>query len=1213
MKRFVTLGLFGCLVGVAGCDFGTGLEDGAETDPLGAVAAVAAALAADCPTGEPQATFTVTTVADAGEGSLRQAILDANASPGLDRIVFAIPAEAGLTVTLLTDLPAITEAVVIDGTTQAGIVLQPAVIRTGTCLTLASCGSTVQGIKITNFATGIRIADVPGNTVRGMTLASNRDYGVVIAGPNAAGNVVAANTITASTRGVSLEDAGANTIGGPGADDGNVLGNGGIGIWIEGGGGNVLKGNFVGVRREQGTVTWGTGGDPYANYYLPLRNEVGIRIESSSGNLVEGNQVCANRVDGIRIVTCEGANYLYGNNIGGWVGSVAGGSDRYRTASLETAEGPVKAGNGYVSDLASGVVLQGSSNQVIGGPGRGNFIAHNSRGISVQDDIQGTRQSRGNVIQGNDLIQTAPGNYAADVSLIGAADTLVGGWEAGEPNFFLGLGAMAEVLVISVPGDYVWGSLYPASRNRIVGNMMVPLRQPSTPRSTPILLGGAVEATSILGNSFNNSNDTPPIDLGAVLPQDISEYPWVIPLHGDGPTPNDPLDEDAGPNGLQNHPEITLAWRTASTVGLTATLDSKPLTSYHVEFQVRKSGWSLTTRYFDSSTEVRTDASGHATFTASLPRDVADVYATATDSDGNTSEMSPKVPVSTNAPVASAGPDQAVTVPHDGDPATGTVAVTLDGSASSDPDGDAMTFLWREGATVLGTGPVVTADLLPGTHVITLEVTDSWGAPATATTTVLVSPEANQAPVASAKAEVLATDPDATATVALDGIGSSDPDGDPLAWTWTEDGAVLATGATASVTMSACTHTLVLTVVDSYGATATDTVVVAFSGTFLDANNVCCMQASVGCDGFCNSGLVTDDCQVCGGGNRDQGCDGVCFSGKENDRCGVCGGDGIDATPTTCGTGACASTGVRSCVGPGVFQDTCTPGIPTPEACNGLDDDCNDAVDDGIVPVPTTCGVGGCAGTGTLWCIEGTPYDSCLPGDAAADDATCDGVDDDCDGQTDEDWVATSCGIGACASADSCFAGVVQACVPATPTAEVRDGLDNDCDGFADEGTACTADGECATGFCIDGVCCTTSCGDGLATDCMACSVAAGAAVDGTCGPVAKDTVCRAATGACDVAETCNGTSAACPADRIAAAGTVCRASAGPCDLPETCSGRTKACPKNAFLASGTVCRPSAGPCDVADTCTGKSPACIDRFLAKCRRSQTCQSGVCER
>src|SRR3954463_7546989 len=65
-------------------------------------------------------TFTVTTAADSGAGSLRQALLDANAAGDADTIQFSIPGAGVHTITPLTDLPLITGPVTIDGYTQPG-------------------------------------------------------------------------------------------------------------------------------------------------------------------------------------------------------------------------------------------------------------------------------------------------------------------------------------------------------------------------------------------------------------------------------------------------------------------------------------------------------------------------------------------------------------------------------------------------------------------------------------------------------------------------------------------------------------------------------------------------------------------------------------------------------------------------------------------------------------------------------------------------------------------------------------------------------------------------------------------------------------------------------------------------------------------------------------------------------------------------------------
>ena len=180
--------------------------------------------------------------------------------------------------------------------------------------------------------------------------------------------------------------------------------------------------------------------------------------------------------------------------------------------------------------------------------------------------------------------------------------------------------------------------------------------------------------------------------------------------------------------------------------------------------------------------------------------------------------------------------------------------------------------------------------------------------------------------------------------------------------------------------------------------------------------------------------------------------------------------------------------------------------------------------------------------------------------------------------------------------------------------------------GLSPDGDACATAGECESGFCADGVCCNTACGGGASGDCQACSVAAGAAVDGTCAPRSAGTVCRAAAGACDVAETCTGTSTACPSDALATAGSVCRAAAGACDVAETCTGSSASCPADTFTTAGSVCRPAAGACDAAETCTGTSASCpTDAFVGagnvcrpaagSCDLRETCtgSSGSCPR
>ena len=125
--------------------------------------------------------------------------------------------------------------------------------------------------------------------------------------------------------------------------------------------------------------------------------------------------------------------------------------------------------------------------------------------------------------------------------------------------------------------------------------------------------------------------------------------------------------------------------------------------------------------------------------------------------------------------------------------------------------------------------------------------------------------------------------------------------------------------------------------------------------------------------------------------------------------------------------------------------------FPSGETCNGLDDNCDGDIDNIRL---TTCGPSKAVGVceyGRIICTEGES--KCI--DAIYPQAEeCDGADNDCDGSVDEGLIrrcSTVCGNGV----EECSAGSWVSCDAPQPEPELCDGLDNDCDGQVDEGCSC--------------------------------------------------------------------------------------------------------------------------------------------------------------
>ena len=211
--------------------------------------------------------------------------------------------------------------------------------------------------------------------------------------------------------------------------------------------------------------------------------------------------------------------------------------------------------------------------------------------------------------------------------------------------------------------------------------------------------------------------------------------------------------------------------------------------------------------------------------TVELSVGVTTIELTVTDNEGATDTDEVVVTIEEPAnlpPLADAGSDQTITDADD----NGTESVTLDASASSDPDGNIESYSWSVDGSEIAIGVSPTVELSVGVTTIELTVTDNEGATDTDEVVVTIEEPANQAPVADAGSDQTITDADDNGTeeVTLDASASSDPDGNIESYSWSVDGSEIATGVSPTVELSVGVTTIELTVTDNEGATDTDEV-----------------------------------------------------------------------------------------------------------------------------------------------------------------------------------------------------------------------------------------------------------------------------------------------------------------------------------------------------------------------------------------------------
>jgi uncharacterized repeat protein (TIGR01451 family) len=260
------------------------------------------------------ATFTVSSVADSGPNTLRQEILDSNATPGPNIIQFNIPGPGPYSIAPTSDLPPISNTVTIDGTTQPGYTNSPIIElngsldtgsgNTGNGLTINAPGSTIRGLVINRFnGIGITLGNVSGGTIAGNFIGTDPS-GTIAEGNRTGGiNVGASTTVT---------------IGGLASTDGNLIsGNRNEGIYFfsssGNASGNLVEGNYIGTNLTGATALPNTGDGIYIG---STGNQIG-GVAPGQANTIKFNGLAGVRVGSFNTQTGIIANPIRGNAIFG--------------------------------------------------------------------------------------------------------------------------------------------------------------------------------------------------------------------------------------------------------------------------------------------------------------------------------------------------------------------------------------------------------------------------------------------------------------------------------------------------------------------------------------------------------------------------------------------------------------------------------------------------------------------------------------------------------------------------------------------------------------------------------------------------------------------------------------------------------------------------------------------------------------------------------
>jgi len=637
-------------------------------------------------------TFAVTNTNDSGDGSLRKAITDANLSPGMDVIQFAIPGTILHTILPLSPLPEISDALIIDGTTQAGYAGRPQIEIDGISagysngFEITADGCTIKGIAITRFG-GVGIGLIGGqNSIEGCfigigpdgitdkgnggegivafsannsignpngnrnVISGNQYSGIRVSSSGATGNRIRNNYIGTSAdgtaavpndiTGIYIYQALQDTIGGTGFFDLNVIsGNINAGIRIEGAQSQhiIIKGNRIGTNSTGVSAIGNLHGIEIIGTDATGSGPANIQIGGTWEN--DRNLISGNKGSGVAFYT----NQLFGTgNIvsGNLIGTDATGTKKVPN---QTGISIQRQGSPDITDILPGIQIGGAR------PDMGNVISGNSE-YGIYLNQKGVQK---NLIQGNYIGTTRATPITGLISTLGngavgilvrpsSTANIIGGTDDKYGNVIGGNGGDA----IATYGDNnnIWNNYLGTDELQAsdLGN---------TFSGVYIECSGTKVGGKNLENKIANNKESGifmfagngtqlhrnSIYKNAVLGIDL--FPFSI-------TKNDSADLDnSRPNLGLNFPVLTYADLNSDHIILHGHFDSRP--NSHYTLYVYKNNQRNASRFGEGeilidSIDVTTDAKGSFVIKTRLNQKIEDtqfITALAVDDNGNTSEF----------------------------------------------------------------------------------------------------------------------------------------------------------------------------------------------------------------------------------------------------------------------------------------------------------------------------------------------------------------------------------------------------------------------------------------------------------------------------------------------------------------------------------------------------------------------------------------------